>query len=556
MSKHSVLRNCKGNGMIIGFFTLLIVAAFGISFLSFSVVTLNESRTDRDRAKALEAAESGVEMAIARLKADGTWRNHSSSNPDDHSGDELYTKNITESGDEKFEVCVRDAAGGDPTRIVITSRGIVKTAEKTTRRTLKVLIERKAENVNPWNNVIFGGVGQAGKSINGNVRMRGSVHLLGDGEKFTDIDGDEHWDDNEPYNDKNFNGQYDIDESYTDVDGDGHRDAREPFVDVNGNGIRDPALTVTDIAEEISGTADVGNNYNGMPSNLRNMLPSLPTKTFGGESVDSLSAKLRVKHGRVNISGSAVVGYSNVTGNSAKETLDGAYVSDGYGGNKGTAGVNADNGYTNGYDLGDDLVQFPSLLDPYPPYATYKAYLALNSLQIPGSLTIGGTSFNASNSFGSVTYDSTTGVLKTTGIVMINGDLEINGRNGNLTYEGNGTLFSTGDTSIHCNVLPKSGFPLTDRLGIIAGQSMGVATGSGDSQLTMALAMYAQYRISIGKQCEIGGTCVSSFFSMKNVPHIYQVPKLSENLPPGLPGSDPIWIVSITIKSWQDLGGG
>ncbi|MEN6372806.1 MAG: hypothetical protein ABFD64_12435 [Armatimonadota bacterium] len=561
MFKHSVLKNNKGGGMVIGFFALLIILAFGISFLTMSMSSLTVAKADYQRARALELAEAGVERAISLLKGtapdgttNGSWRTiHPSTNPDNHNGDTWYTETI--SPGESFKVCVRTAGGGDSTKIVITSVGTATYGSSATSRTLKVLIERKAENVNPWSNVIFGGVGQAGKSINGNVRMRGSVHLLGDGEKYTDIDGDKHWDDNETYTDENFNGQYDIGETYTDVDGDGHRDAREPFIDVNGNGTRDPALTVTDIATETGGTADVGNNYDGMPVNLQNKLPSLPTKTFGGETVSSLSAKLRVKHGRVNISGSAVVGYPNASGNGIKETMDGTYVSDGYGGNAGTVAVHSDNGYTHGYDLGDDLVQFPSLMDPYPPYPSYKAYLALNSLSIPGSLAIGDTSFNVSNLFGSISYDSTTGLLKTTGIVMINGDLEINGKGGTLIYEGDGTLFSTDDANIHCNVLPKTGFPLTDRLGIIAAHDMGIATGSGDSQLTMALAMYAQYRIDIGKQCEIAGTCVTSFFSMKNVPHIYQVPKLSDNLPPGLPGSKPIWIVTITIKSWQDLGG-
>lgn len=544
-----VLRNHNGSGMIIGFFALLILLAFGISFLSVGLSSFMSAKRDYLRVRALEAAEAGVEQSIAYLRGtapdgttDGTWRT---------------TGHVEPIGsNEEFSIDVRDAAGDDPDRIVITSSGTVIYGSMTATRTVKVLVERKAENVNAWNNVIFGGVGQAGKSINGNVRMRGSVHLLGDGEAFNDIDGDEHWDDNEPYTDKNGNGQYDIGEPFTDVDGDGKRDAREPFIDVNGNGTRDPALTVTDIAEEISGTADVGNNYNGMPVKLSNKIPALPTKWFGGENVETLSAKLRVKHGRVNISGSAVAGYPNVTGNSAKETLDGAYVSDGFGGNKGTASVNSDNGYASGYDLGENLVKFPALIDPYPPhYSTYKEYLDDNSFHIVGGLEIGDLSFSVGNAFGSVSYDKTTGVLQVSGIVKVSGNIEVNGMNGALTYKGTGTLYSTENINVHCDVLPQSGFPMTDRLGLIAAKNMGIATGNGDSHLTMALAMYAQYNISIGKQCEIGGTCVSSYFSMKNVPHIYQVPKLSENLPPGMPGGDPIWIVTIKVKSWQDLGG-
>jgi len=202
-------------------------------------------------------------------------------------------------------------------------------------RTIKVVLEIEAENVNIWNNAIFAAVGQAGRSINGNVAIRGSVHLLGDGEAFTDLDGDQRWDDNEPYTDSNHNNQYDLGEPFTDVDSDGHRDAREPFADVNGNGTRDPALTVTDLASELSGTAEIGNNYDGMPVDLRLRVPALPTVLHGGELVESLNAKLRAKHGRVALSGTATVGHPDQPGNSVKETVTGTYVNDGFGGNQG-----------------------------------------------------------------------------------------------------------------------------------------------------------------------------------------------------------------------------
>jgi hypothetical protein len=128
------------------------------------------------------------------------------------------------------------------------------------------------------------------------------MHLLGDGEPYTDSDGDQHWDDNETYIDANGNGQYDTGEPFTDTDGDGKRDAKEPFVDMNGSGVCDPPLTVTDMASEMGGDANLGNNYEGMPSNISALIPSAPTTTFGGETVQSLQAKLRVKHGRVDIS--------------------------------------------------------------------------------------------------------------------------------------------------------------------------------------------------------------------------------------------------------------
>ncbi|HOP79022.1 MAG TPA: hypothetical protein PLZ21_00485 [Armatimonadota bacterium] len=411
MTVRAIINSNKGSGMVVGLFTLLILSAFGLSFLSVAMSAVVSAKRTDISARALQAAEAGVERAISYLRgtapngtADGSWRTqHPSANPNNHIADTFWSEDLP-NGDS-FQLCVRDAGGGDATKIVITSTGIAHFGDATTTKTIRVLLERAVENVSPWNNVIFGGVGQAGRSINGNVKMRGPVHLLGDGESFTDIDGDGKWDDNEPYTDSNSNGQYDVGEPFTDVDGDGHRDAREPFIDVNGNGTRDPALTVTDIAEEISGNADVGTNYNGMPVKLRNKIPNPPTKLFGGENVETLSAKLRVKHGKVNISGSACAGYPNIPGNSVKETLDGVYVSDGWGGNKGASSVYSDNGAAHGYDLGDGVVKFPALIDPYPPYATYADYLADNSLTITGPLSFSTTSFSLSDDKGnSITY--------------------------------------------------------------------------------------------------------------------------------------------------------
>jgi hypothetical protein len=154
-----------------------------------------------------------------------------------------------------------------------------------------------------------------------------------------------------------------------------------------------------------------------------------------------------------------------------------------------------------------------------------------------------------------------------TGKVYIEGDLQLgSSKIPTITYTGRGTLASTGDIHVHSNVVPSTKFPCItknddpsvppdgDVLGLMARKKMWVAMGAGDSQLTMAMAMYAQEQITIGKQCEIAGTMVTSYFDMKNVPHIYQVPELQKkkNLPPGMPGGDPIYIKSLNVESWQE----
>lgn len=548
--------------MILAFFALMVLFALGISFFSVASSSLITAKRDVMRARALTCAEAGIDKAISFImnggpngEDAGDWRGHPSTVPNDHSGDTPYTETLGTG--ESYKICARDGSGITAHKIVVTSVGTVTQGDVTVSRTLKAVLYYNCENISVWNNVIFGGVGQAGKSINGNVKMNGSIHLLGDGEEYTDTDSDGHWDNNEIYTDSNGDGQYNLGEPFVDTDGDGHRDAREPFMDVNGNGTRDPALTVTDIAEEISGTASVGNNYNGMTADLRSRLPNPPQVTYGGESVDSLSAKLRVKHGKVNISGSATVGSSNVTGNMQKETLDGTYVSDGYGGNQGTASVNSDNGYSNGYDLGEGVVKLPVIdAGTYTSggvtYANYLAYLQSNATYYSGDLNVNkGTAISISGPKGSLTIDAA-GNMTISGIVYVSGNISFGPCKSRIIYQGSGTLVTPQSTYIHCDLMPKVNFPMNDAMGLIAGDKIELATGGGDAQLTMALAMYAQHKIISNKQSEIAGTMVSSYYQMSNVPKIFQVPELANHLPPGLPGRDPIWIASVTVESWRE----
>lgn len=561
----AITKSARGSGMVLAFFSLLLVGAFGVSLLSLATNSLTAAKRDVLRARALACAEAGIDMAISFLmeggpngEEPGEFRTvHPSSDPNNHTGDTMYTFSLADG--ETTRICVRDGTGLSTGKIVITSIGTVTEGGVSTSRTIKAVVSINQENVNIWNNAIFAAVGQAGRCINGNVAIKGSVHLLGDAEEFTDVDGDQRWDDNEPYTDSNGNGQYDLGEPFTDVDGDGHRDGREPFIDVNGNGTRDPALTVTDLASEISGDAEIGNNYNGMPADLLTKVPPLEKVLYGGELVDSLKAKLRVKHGRVDISGSATVGLPNQTGNSVKETLDGTYVNDGYGGNKGAASVYSDNGPAHGYDLGDDIVTFPVIdSGAYTApngitYANYLSYLQANATVVPGDLVIRkGTALTISGPKGSISIDAA-GNMTISGIVYVMGNISFQPSKSRIIYSGKGTLVTPNSIYVHCDLMPMTNFPRSDVLGLIARDRIELATGSGDAQLTMAIAMYAQHQIISVKQNQVAGTMVSSYFSMANVPRLYQVPELADNLPPGMPGSEPIYVRSITIDSWQEI---
>ena len=536
--------------MIFGLFAMLLLFTLGVSYLMVGSSSLIAAKHDALRARALACAEAGVERAIKLLMTDppGEFRWGDPNDPDT-----WYPETITTG--ESFRLCVRDGAGIFAGKIVITSQGTVTEAGTTVSRTVRVVVTTKQENVCVWNNVIFGGVGQAGRSINGNVVMRGSIHLLGDGEDYTDVDADGRWDDNEPYSDSNRNGVYDLGEPYTDTDGDGHRDAREPFVDANGNGVRDPALTVTDIAEEISGTANVGNNYDGMPSDLRALIPPLEKVSWGGEQVDSLNAKLRVKHGKVNISGSATVGYPNTPGNSTKETMDGVYVSDGFGGNKGAASVYSDNGTTATYDLGEDAVDMPlidsgSVTVDGVTYPNYLAYLNANATVYNGNISIiKGTPLSITGPKGSLVVDGA-GNMTISGIVYINGNISFYPAKSRIVYSGVGTLVTPNSVDVHTDLVPAHRFPTTDALGLIAGDKINLATGGGDAHLTMAVAMYAQHQVTCGKQSDIAGTIVSSFYSMTKVPASTR----SRNLPTTFPPACPVPLPSGSRESQSKAG--
>jgi hypothetical protein len=529
--------------MISSLFVLTVVTFLGSSVMVMSMGGFHRSREDMLRVQALDAAEAGIDRGIALIRDDSDYRV-------DGSIEEL--PNGT-----RFRYSIEDGAGDNNGRIVIESLGEATVGARTQRRRLLTVVTYEPEDVGCWGNLLFCGVGQAGKSINGNVVMHGKIQLLGDGEPYTDVDGDLKWDSAELYTDLNLNGQYDIGEVYVDADQDGHRDGKEPFTDFNGNNTCDPPLTVTDMATEIGGTAHVGNNYDGIPAVLSAKIPPCPTQYFGGEEVQSLSTKVRVKHGRVDInSGSATIGDPNVSGGSPcrKETVNGVYVSDGFGGNHGASQVHSDNGTSNSYDLGN-TVTFPDVILPCTvdgvDYDCHMDYLEQEGLTINGPLVL-----KPNQDYGPVSdgngnklyVNGTTKQIEVQGIVRVVGDLTLEKASGSgnetFNYYGRGTLASTGNIRISTHLLPVGAFPTTDALGILARKQLGLATGSGDSQLNMIGAFYAQEKVTTGKQTKLAGAIVSSYFDVKNVPHLYHVPKLAElnaqgkyqYLPPGMPG--------------------
>ncbi len=428
----------------------------------------------------------------------------------------------------------------------------------------------KARDVSIWNNAIFAGSGASGQAINGNVDIRGSVHILGDGEPYLDLNGNGVWDAAEAFTDKNKNGKWDAGEPYVDSNGDGQYTVAEPYNDVNHNSIYDPPLTQTSLDSTLGGTAYIGNNYYGLPSSLIAMVPGIPTIS----GVASLGAEVRVKHGQVSINGSASIGSNSILdGGLSKATIDGSYVNDGYTGNQGASHVYSDNGTTNQYDLGNLNLELPIIsgvgAQPYTDksgtaWTNEQTYLDSRSLTVPittlsastPAFSYGPDAYGNSISFtpgikvGSV---STPAILNIHGVVKVNGNFQLGLSKELITYQGSGTFYAAGNMNIDASIVPLNGlvFPTSTRLGLIAKNDMNLATGNGSAQLLLAGAFYAQGTIRSAKQNVVAGSFVASYYDLgTNVPSIAQVPVLTSNMPPAMPGDQRYF--TMKVLSFRD----
>lgn len=541
-------RNIRGSSSVVTLYVMMVVTFSVLSLAGLTITSLNRARGEVRAAEAFHAAQASAEYVYQKQR-------------------ELLevTRGEFEEAEYDLHDVPLDAPEGMTGRIEVVPSGDGSSAWITAEvfygnQSRSVRLLAKAKDVGVWNNAVFAGAGASGKAINGNVDIRGSVHLLGDGEPYTDLNGNGKRDDAELYTDLNFNGQWDPGEPFIDANGDGVWNPAEPYQDANNNGIYDPPLTVTELNSSFSGNAFIGNNYVGIPFELESQIPQIPL--IGG--LKSLGAEVRVKHGRIKVQGSARIGEEFNNGVN-KGKVEGTFVNDGWTGSPGAGGVFSDNGTNNGYDL-DDLVPFPYInglgAQPYYDPITGTTYSTHEQFLNDRSLTINLPSFDTSmDSFqfgpdangNMMRWDKASGVLTVQGIVKVNGNVDFGKKNQTIRFDGRGTIFATGSIDVHSNLLPRAGrvFPLDAALGLIAVRDINLATGPGDAQLKMMGAFYAQGIIRSAKQNQIAGTFVGSYYDMgTNVPNIYQIPELAGNLPPGMPGDKPI--ISLKRKTWRE----
>ncbi len=497
------IKNHKGSIFVIVLLLIIVFITLGAAFVVLSVSESKVANRERRTYQAFDLAEAGMERALYDLRQDFINSSGSPSWSDGNINSFMIGPNTTDF--YSIPYTGTSLNGGSYSVKLKNVTGLtdalwVQSTGVVGDTSQTIQIYAKITNLSPWGNSIFAGAGASGAMIKGNVDINGSVHILGTG------------------------------------------------------------LTSSDYAVDLGGTAElIGNNYNGIPATISAKIPALPTTDFNSETVTTLNAVLRVKHGKVGLSGSASVGEANISGNGIKETIDSVYSNDGFGGNQGTNNIHSDNGWSNGYDLGDS-VTFPSLNDPYSGYSSYKAYLKAKALVISDAASLStlanitpNSNFNFTDaSKGSIKMDGN-GNLTVSGIVYIDGGGSLNlnkaGSNKTINYTGTGSIYVDGSTQVNVNLLTSgnNSFP-NNILGIMTPNQITF----NEANINVMGLFYAENKIVAAKQTNIAGTIVSNYFDMgTNVPAIFQVPSAANHLPPGLIGQTSSW--SMKAVAWQKL---
>lgn len=533
-------RDSTGSTFLITLMVMLLVFVLGGTLATNMLTEVTSSANYRTRGAALWQADAGLERVASDMLADPQWARDmvdfstlpmTIANPfpmsstingttivytDDGTGQpvpQFYSLGaavVLDDGSFQRQIFMPPttiaAANGSGTKAWLIvpagstgNSGIAEPSTAQVRTDMRIEVRR----LTVWDNAIFGGAAQGGNAINGNVQVRGSMHVIGNPGDVIDS----------------------------------------------------------------GGTAFIMNSYDNWLIDFGaegSKLPPLPQQWFNGELVDTLDAEVRVKYGTINLSGTVLWGQEDVSGNGVKETLDGYYSDATLNLNSPDAAVNADE--NGGYDAPG--ITFPSLDDPYydaataTTYASHRAYLNNNSLLLPvNEISVDTPAFNVNDGMGnSAQWNPVTGEFKIDGIVRVNGDLDIAKKNSPVAYTGTGTLYASGSVAIHSDLLPKGNYldtatPNVNDLGIIADSDMFIATGPGESQITAMAALYAEGTTWVNKQSNIAGAIVSDAFDLGNqVPSVWQVPTLSTNLPPGMPGADPmLFVTGADITNWYHV---
>ncbi len=194
---------------------LLALTIMGISAVTVATLDIQMAGNERFAAQALHLADAGIEMAIVDLmnefKSDGTWNGtsmkiitnsveydrsltHFTNLSDPSWGDPFGGADLSGSSgqtDDLYGVQIVNGPGGGLYRVLLArssadlDRGKVKVRSYSLHPTgARKVIELYLviENIDAWNNAIFAGAGSATAAIQGDIKVSGSVHVLGTGQ--------------------------------------------------------------------------------------------------------------------------------------------------------------------------------------------------------------------------------------------------------------------------------------------------------------------------------------------------------------------------------------
>ncbi|HAK97273.1 MAG TPA: hypothetical protein DCM87_20365 [Planctomycetes bacterium] len=480
---------------------VMVFIMIGAALYMFTVSEVRAAERERDASRALALAEAGLERAICDLRLDlvndpdfGSWTDGAINGiPCVVTADSYtmlpYTGNSL--GPGTYAVELKSEAGR-------TGEIWIRVTGNASARRAAIQSYVRAHDLSVWKNAIYAGAGGGGVLITGQMKIAGSVHILGDN------------------------------------------------------------LASTDVALNLGGSAAVINTHTGMPVELDNAVAPLPKVLVDGKLVESLGSEFRVRNGTVVMDGGGLIGEADNPFNTLKESMDGVYTNDGIIINSATASVNSDNGMDTSYDFGD-IARFPSLYDSYEGYPTYLEYVksqafVINQFSMLTALkNIKPTSsFTYTDPAGKGSISVSGGEMTINGIVYIEGDLGMGspGTSDTITYKGRGTIVVTGDVKLNSNLYPAAAdsFPSTNIIGIM---TPGQITFDG-AWTKVAGLFYAENKITSKGQTSVAGAFVSSFFDMgTQVPSIYQVPLRKNDIPAGLIGAAPSY--AMTTVFWEKL---
>jgi hypothetical protein len=563
---YSLISNNDGIAIVAVAMVLVVVALLGGAAISQTTHDAQLSNRAVFDKQAVFFAESAKERGYSEIKADEDFA--TAGNPGILNGVPIQGGS--------YDLSVYELS---PVPNKVVQLVAVGNASNGTGRDLNVVAEVIRENVFVWNNAIFGGSGQAGGVISGNAAIHGSVHLLGGNVGAG----------NNSLAALDMTGASLIHNNYEGMPAE--LLAKLPALgtrNVNGEYVStiDAKLRVKNGAVGISGNSELGeadvfgNAYKEKLDGIYIETNDTDTRWTGTAVTDGVPDDTQV------LSDNGTEALYDL-GDAVEMPDINNPITDQFG------QVHA--------NYGDYFAEYALILDidllvldgntTYADMVALQAGGALNGLQIN---PVGANGFEiyelaagdpdspppvnpllnppAPNA---LVYNPkvVNGVaeLRVVGMVLVEGDITLGQKNLAIQYSGDGTLYAAGqdgvvaganmdditdgagNIEIHSDLLPVGIFPTSGVLGLIANADIGLATGAGDAQLMMAAAYFAGRQITSGKQNQIAGTFVCDFFNMgKNVPKIYQVPSLIDNLPPGMIGSTPIWIVTgFEEKSWQ-----